>query len=198
MDGISTGIYEEIVSRALKKRLETAVDLEPSFDKLDVQEGVRYLTEYIQKLLKMHLSDLLEQSDNEEENRSEIVSFTNRIIQLMETEQGITVQDEVEEPGEVILQVISKRNSPLALQGKSNILRPITSVSRPYLFTGSKKEPQVASELTKEIYSSDRIDLLVSFIRWTGLRIILPQLRRFTEHGGKLRIITTTSKAAPI
>ena len=196
MDGISTGIYEEIVSRALKKRLETAVDLEPSFDKLDVQEGVRYLTEYIQKLLKMHLSDLLEQSDNEEENRSEIVSFTNRIIQLMETEQGITVQDEVEEPGEVILQVISKRNSPLALQGKSNILRPLTSVSRPYLFTGSKKEPQVASELTKEIYSSDRIDLLVSFIRWTGLRIILPQLRRFTEHGGKLRIITTTYMGA--
>lgn len=196
MEGISTGIYEEIVNRALKKRLETAVDLEPSFDKLDVQEGVRYLAEYVQKLLKLHLSDLLEQSDNEEENRSEIVNFTNRIIQLMETEQGISVQDEVEEPGEVILQVISKRNSPLALQGKSNILRPLTSVSRPYLFTGSKKEPQVASELTKEIYSSDRIDLLVSFIRWTGLRIILPQLRRFTEHGGKLRIITTTYMGA--
>ena len=196
MGKVSVGLYEKIVSKALKEKIQQYPDLEPTFEKIDVQEGTRYLAEYVQKLLKLHLSDLTEKSDDEEENRTEIVSFANRVIKMMASEDGIGQQDEVEEPGRILLQVLSKYNSALALQGKSDISRPLTSITRPYLFTGSKKEPQVASELTKEIYSSDRIDFLVSFIRWTGLRIILPQLRRFTEQGGKLRIITTTYMGA--
>ena len=192
MGKISTGIYEQIVSRSLEKQLREADELEAVFGNLDAQEAVRYLADYLQCLLELHLKDITELSDSDDENRSAVVSFANSIIKMMEREQGIGVQDEVEEPGKLLLQILSKYNSPLALQGNSDILRPLTSITIPYLFTGSKKEPQVASELTKEIYSSDRIDFLVSFIRWTGLRIILPKLRRFTEHGGKLRIITIT------
>jgi superfamily II DNA or RNA helicase len=46
--------------------------------------------------------------------------------------------------------------------------------------------------LRKEILSSDEIDLLVSFIKWKGIRILERELIEFTERGGKLRVITTT------
>ena len=196
MERILPGIYEEIVSKRLGKKLQMAGDIEYHIEQLDPQEAVRYLADYVQKLLKLHLKDLAEKTDRDDENTTALVYLANSIIRMLKSEQGIDVQDEVEEPGNLLLQVSTRQNSTLALQRKIQDIRPITSITTPYLFTGSRKEPQVASELTKEIFSSDRIDFLVSFIRWTGLRIILPQLRRFTEHGGKLRIITTTYMGA--
>jgi superfamily II DNA or RNA helicase len=72
------------------------------------------------------------------------------------------------------------------------IRRPLTPLRDTVLMTNARDQPAVGREIEAEIDSADRIDLVLAFIRWTGIRELLPHLRRHVEAGKPLRIITTT------
>ena len=72
------------------------------------------------------------------------------------------------------------------------IARPLTPLRDTVLMTNARDQPTVGREIVAEIESADRIDLVLAFIRWTGVRDLLPALRRHTEAGKPLRVITTT------
>src|SRR5699024_7666390 len=103
----------------------------------------------------------------------------------------------VNETGDQLLSVMDVHDERLLLGKKAkDIHRPETSMAYSSLFTGAVREPQMLTELKKEIVSSDRIDMLVSFIKWSGLRELLEELKEFTARGGKLRVICTSYMGA--
>ena len=77
-------------------------------------------------------------------------------------------------------------------QGQPGYQAPQTSIAVSSLFTGARSEPRLYAELRREIHSADQIDLLISFIRFNGLRLILPDLKEHTRQGKLLRVITTS------
>jgi HKD family nuclease len=96
----------------------------------------------------------------------------------------------------VLTALYSKINNVKSVKEKKAV-RPITPLSQSSLFTGSFQEPNMMSELKKEILCCDSIDMLVSFVKWSGLRCIIEELKEFTEHDDhKLRIITTSYMGA--
>src|SRR5690606_28590357 len=81
----------------------------------------------------------------------------------------------------------------LAPTGEPMVIpRPLTPVRDTVLMTNARDQPTVGREIVAEIESADRIDLVLAFIRWTGVRDLLPALRRHTDAGKPLRVITTT------
>ncbi|HIZ97041.1 MAG TPA: DUF3427 domain-containing protein [Candidatus Janibacter merdipullorum] len=74
--------------------------------------------------------------------------------------------------------------------------RPATPLSDAALLTNSIGEPSLGSELRAELTTADSVDLLIAFVKWYGLRLLEPQLRRLRERGVPLRVITTTYMGA--
>lgn len=79
---------------------------------------------------------------------------------------------------------------------KSGIPRPQTPIGQSSLFTGSPSEPQLAHELLKEMRSADSVDILISFIKWSGLRLLMPAFEDLRDRGVRVRVITTSYMGA--
>ena len=65
----------------------------------------------------------------------------------------------------------------------SEDVRPSIPMSEAALLTNSKDEPSLGAELRAEIDTADEADLLCAFVKWHGLRLLEPQLRRLRTRG---------------
>ena len=187
------GLYEQIINKELDAEFSATGKLSQTAP-IDPAEASKVLAKYIAEVVEKGLDNVV---DNGGDVNSQVV-LANRIIStiISETEENGFDEMTVAERAEQLLALLDKRNSILALDEKAEIIRPETSIAQSSLFTGAIHEPQMYTELKKEIVSCNRIDMLVSFIKWSGLRLIIDELETFTKNGGELRIITTSYMGA--
>ncbi len=190
---LKNGLYEQIINKSLDAELATTDKLSKTAP-IDSAEASKVLAKYIAEVVEKGLDNLV---DNGGDVNAQ-VALANRIITtiISETKENDFDEMSVAERAEQLLALFDKRNSILALDEKTEIVRPETSLAQSSLFTGAIHEPQMYTELKKEIVSCNRIDMLVSFIKWSGLRLIMDELTTFTQNGGELRIITTSYMGA--
>jgi superfamily II DNA or RNA helicase/HKD family nuclease len=69
---------------------------------------------------------------------------------------------------------------------------PLIPLLDTVLLTNAPGEPRVGSQVLAEIHSADRVDVVMAFIRRSGIAPMLGALRTHCEHGRPLRVLTTT------
>ena len=190
---LKDGLYEQIINKELDAELSSTEKLTQTTE-IDSAEAAKALSEYISEIIMRGLENV---KDNGGDINSQ-VSLANKIINTIinETKEAELDTLSVAERAEQLLAVFEKKNKILAFDEKAKIIRPETSIAQSSLFTGAVYEPQMFTELKKEIVSCNQIDMLVSFIKWSGLRLIIDELNTFTNNGGVLRIITTSYMGA--
>ena len=183
---INTLIDEEI--HKLKNHKEYYIDKK----QIDEEEGSSILSKYMSIVINKSLNRI---SGKDKLNKQ--IEICNQIIKLLVDELELHDFNEfiISENAELLLAVLNSIDNSLIEKNKNNRIRPITSIAMNSLFTGAKNEPSLGSELVKEINTADRIDMLVSFIKWSGLVQINEALKEFTKEN-KLRIITTSYMGA--
>lgn len=194
---MNQGIYEELVTQLVTNRINSlgkdAYYINKS--RIDKEEATIVISRHLSKAIKFAL-DLLKGEHQIEQQ----IDFANKIISFLKVELKNTDFDSdlISNEGEILKAVFAKAGAHFSnfnLYLKE--ITPYTRLTYSELFTGgSNTGLSLDSELKKEILSSNRIDLLVSFIKFKGIIILERELREFTQRGGQLRVITTTYMGA--
>ncbi|MBO9610356.1 MAG: DUF3427 domain-containing protein [Paenibacillaceae bacterium] len=189
------GLYEQVINQLTSQQLAEvdASQFEIGKEKLDLEEARKLLANYIGLVTRRALKMVREQTSNDDELILKQIQACNAMIATLKDSLGPEECRllQLDERGEVLTYIYAKLNHIRSFKDAA-IVRPTTPLSQSSLFTGSHAEPNMLHELQCEIVTADRINLLVSFIKWSGIRILMEQLETFTENGGRLRIITTT------
>ena len=162
-------------------------------ENIGAEEAPSILAAYVEKIIKAGLEVIQEKTDSV----SKQVDLVNRIIGVVNSCTEGSGEDILSEKAEQLKAILlDDPMTKLTDKTAKDLIRPETSISMSSLFTGAHREPNLYTEINKEIASCDRIDMMVSFIRWSGVRLILKQLQEFTDAGHSLRIITTSYMGA--
>ncbi|MFW0793305.1 DUF3427 domain-containing protein [Gordonia sp. CPCC 205515] len=172
-DPLAPGIYESVVTRRLEQLLATS-ELAPEFTTLGRDEDIHVLTRHIAEVAARHLGSL---------PAAERLAGANAIISNLVDAQfdSVTRTD-----------IFTAAHQP----ARTAPVRPATPLSEVALLTNTRDEPNMASEISRELASADRVDLLCAFIRFAGISVISRELAALHERGVRLRVITTTYRGA--
>ena len=182
---MKTGIYDQLINKESLIDLDDLSEKQIKTKKLAPEEAVDYLSSYVAEIIKRRMIESLEKNVTTEN----LVSLANDYISRINGTVSSNLDLDTYKNNHLLHAILSNEST--------NVERPNLSISRSSLFTASKNEPTLDSELKKEIQSSDRIDFLVSFIKWSGVRLLMEELTKATTlNSVKLRVITTTYMGA--
>jgi len=191
-----TGLYEQLITKLVSNKLEN-VDLQKfhvSETPLDKEEASQYLSTYLSETIKFALEEI-----KEKDRPLKQIELSNKIIKLLveELKSAEFSENLIESEGKILQAVFSKLDFPYSnLKARLKEITPYTRLSQSELFTGNNVGISLESEIKKEILSADEICWLVSFIKFSGIRIFKKELEEFTRSGKKLKIITTSYMGA--
>jgi superfamily II DNA or RNA helicase len=195
------GIYESLITTSLKQKLGS-LDASKYYiaddKKLDAEEASQYLGRHLSEVILSALK-LIKGEKQGLSLLEKQIEITNKLMLFLakEIEAYDFKDDLLDAQGHILEGVFDKLNSDYVdLKLRLSEIMPSTRLTQSELFTGGNVGISLESELKKEIRSADRVDLLVSFIKWKAIVILREALEEFTARGGKLRVITTTYMGA--
>jgi superfamily II DNA or RNA helicase/HKD family nuclease len=107
-----------------------------------------------------------------------------RLAELVDADTSATPV----EPGEVLHAILDRRPDGTP----KPIAEPLIPLLDTTLLTNAPGEPGLLNQLDAEIDSADAVDVVMAFIRRSGINPLLASLRRHCERGRPLRVLTTT------
>ena len=177
------GIYEQPVDEALAELMRQNPDLRYVLQKIDDELSVGVFEDFVANLLKSALKS---------KKPADRLPLVNRLVELLSAQDGLDhlARSRLLAPPEVLTSAIP------ACDPRESLPRTASPLSISTLLTGAAGDPSLDNELRLEMMTADRVDLLVSFIKWSGLRLLMQGFEDLQRRGVKVRIITTSYMGA--
>lgn len=186
-EALEPGLHEALITTAIGKSLDELGNALVA-DRADLRdaEAADRLSRHVAALVSRIVEAM--PADERVAKGVQLTRAVLRHLGELAGDPAITEPELLVGKGEV-LQAVLRR---LPDGRPATVERPLTPLLDTTLITNAHGEPNVAHELRAEIASAGRIDVVMAFIRRSGLLPLMAELRRHCERGGRLRILTTT------
>lgn len=182
------GLYEALLTGELTQRVAAVRDAggHAELAELDAADGYELLAHHVFRAVRDQLRRM-----PQEERLLRQTQLINQLLALL-GDPGLAVEIPAQALQAVTTQAEWRPGAVGELGAPALPERPEVPLSQSDLLVNARGEPGVGQALAREIPSADRIDLLCAFIKWNGLRVLLPALQAHRAQGRRLRVITTT------
>jgi superfamily II DNA or RNA helicase/HKD family nuclease len=188
------GLYDAPVTRALEDALSGLNVEVGEIEALDRDDAPRVLARLLHSRLVHALAAVTGPPDDALERQ---VALANRVLELLARDvpsSGALEEDRVAPPGRRLLAI---REPGAGLGMAVSPPRPTIPLASSDLLVNGRHDVALGPEITREIASCDRVDLLCSFLKWSGFRLVDGDLRELIRRRpGSVRVLTTAYMSA--
>lgn len=182
MEHLPPGIYDLLRTTSLDRRAtggstrdKGASPVEARLAKLlDRSPGKQKDAGALAHLVASELTRILESHDDEADR----AQLTNHLLEAAGSAERVPV------PIKFLVEVADEATGRLP--------HPETPLGEVALLTAARNERSMFAELASEIPSADRIDIIMAFVRWAGVRMLAEPLKAAAARGVPIRLLTTT------
>ncbi|MGV0617340.1 DEAD/DEAH box helicase family protein, partial [Mycolicibacterium elephantis] len=180
---MSPGIYELLVTEALRARVKNVDSALRPTRPLHTAEAADRIALHLSREIERSL-EALPDKDRVKVGIEIARQLIQRLSELAETDTSAAPV----EPGEVLHALLEKQPDGTP----RTITEPLIPLLDTTLLTNAPGDPVLITQLDAEIDSAtDGIDVVMAFVRRSGINPLLSSLRRHCERGRRLRLLTT-------
>jgi len=179
------GLYDDLITVALHELLAGLTDdVRPRTQELPTVDASHRLSEHVGRVVSMVIDAF-----GDDGRVDDGVALVNDLLAVLQHHAPEAVRDlRIAAPPQLLSAV-----EPQQPDGSfRTIERPLTSLGDTTLLVNAPGEPTLQHELVGEIPSAHRIDVLMAFVRLSGINPMMRALRRHIDDGGRVRLLTTT------
>ena len=182
MEHLPPGVYDLLRTSSLDRRELADLARDTGASRVEARlarllnpsPGKQKDVEALAQLVATELAHILESHDDPMVR----AQLTNSLLEFAGSDERVEV------PIEFLVGVADRAAGPLP--------HPETPLGEVALLTAARNERSLFAELASEIPSADRIDIIMAFVRWAGVRMLSAPLKAAAARGVPIRLLTTT------
>lgn len=183
---LPSGAYDTLITKSVEEAL-VCTDLISAVNDVDAAEAAEQYSRLIASVVHRAIAALPENL-----RVSAGADLLNELIDHLDERSSKSQAADDTIVADPRPQVLSSLLSATPTGEKVVASQPKTALAQTALLTNAPGEPTLVGQLESELLSADGVDILGAFIRFTGVRQLLPHIRELTQKGGVVRVMTTT------
>jgi hypothetical protein len=184
VEDLGPGLYERLVDDELGRWLNDIDKSLIGLRRLRPADAADRIAQYLGSQLEQAIAMLPEQ-DRVEAG----VALARRLLENLVADYPKSAAVVALPVAGDVLHAVGRRQPDGSVRMPEPPLIPLLDTT---LLTNAPGEPRVGSQVLAEINSADSIDVVMAFVRRSGLRPLQDALRRHCQDGKRLRVLTTT------